>query len=284
MKRVLIVVAVSFLLCSTANAQGGGGESTKTDKTTPKPTVTKPTTANRKPTTSRPASNFRPQNPHIELVRIPPGTFMMGSTDGGENEKPVHQVTITYSFYTGKYEVTRAEWQAVMGNNPSYFNDSGGANYPVENVSWNDAQEFIRKLNQMNDGYRYRLPTEAEWEYSCRAGTTGDYAGDVNEMGWYYDEKWGAGTHAVGQKQPNPWGLADMHGNVLEWCEDWYHETYYSAPTDGSAWLSGGEQKFRVLRGGSWGLLATWARSASRSFNAPAFRYAYNGFRVVAVR
>lgn len=241
--------------------------------------------ANKKPAkktepTKKTAPAFRPTNPRIELVRIPAGSFMMGSTGVEPNEKPAHQVTINYSFYMGKYEVTQAQWQSVMGNNPSYFKNCG--NCPIEQVSWDDAQNFIRKLNQMNDGYTYRLPTEAEWEYACRAGTTGD-AGNLSETAWY-SENSGSKTHAVGSKQPNAWGLADMHGNVGEWCQDWYHETYYGAPGDGSAWLSGGEQKYLVLRGGSWGADAKDLRSAIRYWGIPDARNAYGGFRVVAVR
>jgi formylglycine-generating enzyme required for sulfatase activity len=183
----------------------------------------------------------------IEMVYIPPGEFMMGSENGDKDERPVHRVTISQAFYIGRYEVTQAQWQAAMGDNPSHFKDCGG-NCPVERVSWKDAQNFINKLNESNDGFRYRLPTEAEWEYACRAGTTGDYAGTLSEMAWYGKNS-GSKTHAVGGKQPNAWGLADMHGNVWEWCQDWYHKTYYGAPTDGSAWLSGGEQEYRVLRG-----------------------------------
>ena len=131
----------------------------------------------------------------------------------------------------------------------------------------------------MNDAYRYRLPSEAEWEYACRAGTTGDYAGTLNDMAWYAENSENR-THPVGQKQPNAWGLFDMHGNVWEWCEDWYHETYSGAPTDGSAWLSGGEHKYRVLRGGSWNY---YARSAIRVYFPPDWRNDAYGFRVVAV-
>jgi len=218
----------------------------------------------------------------IEFVLIPPGSLMMGSTNGEADEKPVHQVTINYSFYMGKYEVTQAQWQAVMGNNPSTFKDCGG-NCPVDSVTWADAQNFINKLNESNDGFRYRLPTEAEWEYACRAGTTGDYAGNLSEMAWFAENS-GNRTHAVGEKQPNAWGLADMHGNVWEWCQDWYHETYSGAPSDGSAWLSGGEQKSRVLRGGSWGNKdAASLRSASRSRNTPDNRFYDKGVRIVAV-
>jgi len=205
----------------------------------------------------------------------------MGSTNGDADENPVHQVTINYSFLMGKYEVTQAQWQSVMGDNPSLFKDC--VNCPVESVSWDDAQNFINKLNAGNDGFRYRLPTEAEWEYACRAGTTGDYAGNLSEMAWYRENS-GDKTHVVGGKQPNAWGLADMHGNVWEWCQDWYHETYYGVPTDGSAWLSGGEPNFRVVRGGSWFDLASNLRSADRSKNyASGARGNRYGFRVVAV-
>jgi formylglycine-generating enzyme required for sulfatase activity len=232
----------------------------------------------------------------IEFVLIPPGSFMMGSTNGDADQKPVHQVTINYSFYKGKYEVTQAQWQKVMENNPSNFK---GDNLPVEQVSWNDAIAFIARLNAQNDGFRYRLPTEAEWEYACRAGTTGDYAGDLDAMAWYsansgdtrLSGKWyydklkpnNNRTHPVGTKLPNAFGLFDMHGNVWEWCQDWYHDSYNVAPTDGSAWLSGGEQKYRVLRGGSWDYNAESVRSASRLANTPVDRNEDYGFRVLAV-
>ncbi|MBA3804430.1 MAG: SUMF1/EgtB/PvdO family nonheme iron enzyme [Acidobacteria bacterium] len=238
------------------------------------------------------------------FVRIPPGSFMMGSENGEKDEKPVHQVTINDGFYMGKYEVTQAQWQAVMGANPSNFK---GDSLPVEQVSWNDAQNFIQKLNAMNDGYIYRLPTEAEWEYAGRAGTTGDYAGDLDSMAWYGNNSGrqrldaaeilrtdssnyykritdnGNQTHPVGQKQANGFGLYDMHGNVWEWCQDWYHDDYTGGPTDGSAWLMGGEQKYRVLRGGSWYSSAVVLRSADRNWYAPALRFDLIGFRVVAV-
>jgi formylglycine-generating enzyme required for sulfatase activity len=209
----------------------------------------------------------------------------MGSNDGEANEKPVHQVTINYSFYISKYEVTQAQWQAVMGNNPSSFKGDLAEPFiklPVEQVSWDDAQIFINKLNESNDGFNYRLPTEAEWEYACRAGTTGDDTGDLSEMAWFAENS-GGRTHGVGQKQPNAWGLFDMHGNVWEWCQDWYHESYNGAPTDGSAWL-GGVQLYRVLRGGSWGNKETASlRSASRSRNTPDNRFYDKGLRIVAV-
>lgn len=259
----------------------------------------------------------------IEMVYIPSGGFTMGSDKGGSDEKPVHEVTISYSFYMGRYEVTQGQWQAVMGSNPSHFKDCG-ANCPVEQVSWNDAQDFINKLNEPNDGYKYRLPSEAELEYACRAGTTGDYAGDLDSMAWYGNNSGnsrldadaivrddrsnykkrvtdnGNKTHPVGTKQPNAWGLYDMHGNVQEWCQDWYRVNYNGAPVDGSTWDSGGAQgliatssgrahmRLRVQRGGSWyspTLFAStlFAGSAHRNFSPPDIRGSDSGFRV-AVR
>jgi formylglycine-generating enzyme required for sulfatase activity len=202
----------------------------------------------------------------------------MGSTDGQADEQPVHQVTISYSFYIGKDEITQAQWQAVMGGSPSHFSCR---NCPVEQVSWDDTRAFLKRLNERNDNFTYRLPTEAEWEYACRAGTTGDYAGPLSLVGWSSDD---AGkTQPVGGKRPNDWDLFDMHGNVFEWCEDWYHDNYNGAPVDGSAWLSGGDRKYRVLRGGSWNSNANILRSAHRSGNPPALRHPAVGFRVVAV-
>jgi formylglycine-generating enzyme required for sulfatase activity len=216
----------------------------------------------------------------IEMVLVPAGSFKMGSTNGEGSEKPVHEVTLNQSFYMGKYEVTQAQWQAVMGSTPSHFK---GDNLPVESVSWDDAQNFINKLNESKDGFRYRLPTEAEWEYACRAGTTGDYAGDLDAMAWY-DKNSGNQPHVVGTKLPNAFGLFDMHGNVWELCQDWYHDSYNGAPNDGSAWLNGGEQKYRVLRGGSWYYFATRLRSASRYVVTLHGRVSDVGFRVVGVR
>ncbi len=250
-----------------------------------------------RPSPARPTAGSvtRPRS-GIELVYIPAGEFMMGAENGGADEKPVQRVTIRDGFWMGKYEVTQAQWTAVMGSNPSNFK---GDNLPVESVSWDDAQQFIQKLNAQNDGFSYRLPTEAEWEYACRAGTTGDYAGQLDAMGWYYenagdtrlkDSEWSYDklkannnrTHPVGSKQPNGFGLYDMHGNVWEWCEDWYHDSYAGASVDGSAWLSGGEQKYRVVRGGSWFFLASNLRSADRYFVGPGVRLNFYGFRVVA--
>lgn len=219
----------------------------------------------------------------MDLVEIGAGSFCMGSNarEAIEDEKPVHKVTINYSFYMAKFEVTQSQWQAVTGNNPSIFKECGG-NCPVENVSWDDAHNFISKLNQSNDGFRYRLPAEAEWEYACRAGTTEDKWGTILDTMTWYDKNSGKRTHPVGQKQPNAWGLTDMHGNVREWCEDWYHETYNGAPKDGSAWVTGGEQKERVLRSGSFFDWVYVASSSDRNRRPPDYRDSTIGFRLVA--
>jgi formylglycine-generating enzyme required for sulfatase activity len=157
----------------------------------------------------------------MEFMPIPAGTFMMGSNDGRDDEKPVHQVIISRQFYLGKHEVTQAQWEAVMGSNPSHF--TGDPNRPVENVSWNDVQEFIGKLNEREGNSKHRFPTEAEWEYAARAGSTtafsfGESAILFHKYGWF-NENSGGTTHAVGQLRTNPWGLYDMHGNVWEWVE-----------------------------------------------------------------
>jgi formylglycine-generating enzyme required for sulfatase activity len=279
------VAALLVVVCVMAMALAQGGDPRKNTNSantgTKKPSTTK-TTPPRKPSeTSRPTTtSFRPQNPGIELVRIPAGIFMMGSTDGLGNEKPVHRVTINY-FYMGKYEVTQAQWQAVMGNNPSKF--KGCAHCPVETVSWYDAQDFVNRLNEADHEFKYRLPSEAEWEYACRGGTTGDYWSDVGEIGWYSDNS-GEKTHPVGGIPSNAFGLYDMPGNVKEWCEDWYHPSYDGAPADGSAWLTGGEQKHRVLRGGDWnGINVYVLRSPLRSGVVPPDGLDSTiGFRVVA--
>jgi formylglycine-generating enzyme required for sulfatase activity len=189
----------------------------------------------------------------MELVLIQAGTFQMGSTDSGadDDEKPVHTVRISRPFYLGQYEVTQAQWEAVMGNNPSKF--KGDPSHPVEQVSWDNVQEFIRRLNAKEGGARYRLPTEAEWEYAARAGSTtvysfGDSASQLGQSAWYEDNADGA-THPVGRLQPNAWGLYDMHGNVWEWVQDWYGPYASSTVTDPTGPQSGGP----VCRGGSWG-------------------------------
>ena len=215
----------------------------------------------------------------IKFVQIHAGSFMMGSNSGYSDEKPVHRVTLK-PFMMQTTEVTQSQWKAVMENNPSHFK---GDNLPVECVSWNDCQEFIKKLNEMDPGKGYRLPSEAEWEYACRAGTTTKYYSgnseyDLGRAGWYKGNS-GSTTHAVGQKTANNWGLYDMHGNVWEWCEDWYHSSYGGSPTDGSAWLSP-SSSYRVLRGGSWYDGPNYCRSADRDWDVPDDRVSRYGFRL----
>jgi formylglycine-generating enzyme required for sulfatase activity len=227
----------------------------------------------------------------IELMPIPAGNFTMGSpvNEAGRNqdEGPARQVTITKNFWMAKYEVTQLQWQTMMGAEPSHFHGDG--HRPVENVSWNDAMEFCEKLTAQEQaagrlpaGYVYRLPTEAEWEYACRAGTTtrfytGDKDSDLDEAGWY-----GANaektTHAVGQKKPNAWGLYDMHGDVWEWCMDWYAPYAHAAIVDPAGPREG---FFRVVRGGGWLRAAGASRSASRDHHIPSYRFSNVGFRVV---
>jgi formylglycine-generating enzyme required for sulfatase activity len=213
------------------------------------------------------------------FVQIPAGEFMMGAENGNPAEKPVHRVRLGQAFEMGKTEVTQAQWEAVMGNNPSYFK---GTNRPVEQVSWYDVQEFIERLNALDDGFAYRLPTEAEWEYACRAGSNADYAGKLEAMAWY-DANSGNMTHPVAAKQPNAWGLYDMHGNVFEWCQDWYDKDYYaqSPGVDPQGPESG---SFRVKRGGGWMFSAGFARSAARDLYAPAYRFNFLGFRLARTR
>jgi formylglycine-generating enzyme required for sulfatase activity len=217
----------------------------------------------------------------IDFVLIRPGTFTMGS-DEGNNEKPVHKVTITKPFYLGKYLVTQEQWEAVMGNNPSNFK---GPKNPVENVSWDDCQAFCAKLAASYRG-TFRPPTEAQWEYACRAGSTGKYCfGDnetqLGEYAWYSDNS-GQKTHPVGEKKSNAWGLYDMHGNVWEWCQDWYDNGYYAgSPADDPPGPATGSD--RVGRGGSWYFPAGRCRSADRFGFGPGYRIIHLGFRVSRV-
>jgi formylglycine-generating enzyme required for sulfatase activity len=227
------------------------------------------------PETTTILDEFEQRRQQDGFVLIPAGEFMMG-TNHYNDEKPIHKVRISTEFEMNKYPVMQAQWEAVMGNNPSNFK---GAKLPVEQVSWKDTQEFIKKLNAANDGYVYRLPTEAEWEYACRAGTTGDYAGNLDEMGWY-DKNSEEKTHAVGEKKANAWGLHDMHGNVREWCADWYNERYYakSPDVDPKGPDSGSS---RVWRGGGWNNNAAYCRSAYRDSYNPGTRFDSSGFRLV---
>ena len=212
----------------------------------------------------------------IDMVDIPAGSFMMGSSDGDDDEKPVHSVVLS-GFQLGKHEVTQGQWQAVMGNNPSNFQNCG-ANCPVEKVSWDAIQIFLKKLNQQT-GYRYRLPTEAEWEYACRSGGKNQtYCGgnDADSLAWYPSNS-KRKTHPVGQKRANGFGLYDMSGNVFEWVQDWkgaYSSGQVTAPTGPSS------GSYRVYRGGSWYSYITYSRSVNRDDNTPDFRRNYLGFRL----
>ena len=227
----------------------------------------------------------------MDLVMIGVGSFLMGSTEV-ENEGPVRQVSIRRPFYMGKYQVTQKQWLAVMGQNPSNFS---GDNLPVEQVSWEAAVEFLRRLNASGGKFLYRLPTEAEWEYACRAGTTTRYSfGDdeklLGEYAWYDDNSAvddgfsediaESSTQPVGKKKPNAWGLHDMHGNVWEWVQDCGHTSYQGAPTDSRAWVSNCAEDRRLLRGGGWGNYPWHARSALRYRDGPTFRNGDIGFRL----
>ncbi len=217
----------------------------------------------------------------MEFVLILAGEFLMGSTDGWHTEKPAHKVRISRPFYLGKYEVTQRQWKAVMGNNPSRFK---GDDRPVEKVSWKDVQAFIRKLNaREGEGTSY-LPTEAEWEYAARAGTTTAYSfgNDPEQLGKYawYRSNSGFGPHPVGQLKPNAWGLYDMHGNVWEWVADRWHNNYKTAPNDGRAWTDDPRGASWVIRGGGWSYDAQNCRAAIRSSLAPVNRDYDLGFRL----
>ncbi len=219
-----------------------------------------------------------------EMVVIPAGSFDMGSSKDDEPlEQPVHHVTISKAFSMGKTEVTQGQWRAIMGNNPSNFSNCGD-NCPVEEVRWGDVQEFIEKL-KAKTGKEYRLPSEAEWEYACRAGEQQEYCGsdNIDSVAWYGADSHpvgnsGSSTHPVATKQANAWGLYDMSGNVSEWVEDAYHNNYYGAPTDGSA---RGYGDGRVIRGGSWGDDPNNVRASSRAKNDQESRNGDIGFRVV---
>ena len=218
----------------------------------------------------------------IDMVKVEAGTFMMGATSEMENpyswEKPVHQVTLTNDYYIGKYEVTQALWQSVMGSNPSEFK---GDNLPVEQVSWNDGQEFISKLNRMT-GRKFRLPTEAEWEYAARGGKKSrgyQYSGssNISDVAWY-DGNSGSKTHPVGTKQANELGIYDMTGNVWEWCQDRYGSYVSSSQKNPTGTVRGSN---RVYRGGGWDIFAWSCRLSCRNYGPPYFRYDYLGLRLV---
>jgi formylglycine-generating enzyme required for sulfatase activity len=223
---------------------------------------------------------------------IPAGTFLLGSPDherGRHDDEVPHEVTITTGFYMQTTQVTQGQWRAVMGNNPSSFQNLGG-DCPVEQVSWYECQKFIKRLNSMGEG-TYRLPAEAEWEYASRAGSKTAYAlGEItalfcdydpilNSMGWYCGNSDGH-THPVAQKAPNAWGLYDMHGNVFEWCQDWYGQ-YPRARLTGRKGPASGRK--RVIRGGAWFNPAKTCRSASRLSMSSNSKSPFVGLRLVRV-
>jgi hypothetical protein len=233
----------------------------------------------------------------LEMVLIPAGGFLMGSPDLEEDartdEKPQHRVRITKPFYLGKYLLTQEQWEAVMGNNPNHFKRPKNS---VEKISWDDCQQFLKKLNKrfrpahsnplLEGEWEFRLPSEAQWEYACRAGSTtrycfGNHESTLGQYAWY-DANSGEATHAAGEKKPNAWGLYDMHGSLWEWCQDWYEEGYYAkSPTDDPMGPTRGSD--RVARGGYWCDPATNCRSSNRYGRRPGLRCLDQGFRVSLV-
>ena len=293
--------SVGFLVVASGCGWGSGTVPVQIEGTRPVNTADRQQTTI--PATEKEISFDLGGGVKLELVLIPAGEFLMGSPDAEEHaldsEKPRHQVRISKPFYLGRYEVTQEQWEAVMGSNPSHFK---GAKNPVEQVSWDDCQAFLSKLNANfagGDG-RFVLPTEAQWEYACRAGSTtrygfGDDKSGLGEYAWYAgntgDKMHSAHgkvgpmdsqTHAVGQKKPNPWGLYDMHGNVWEWCADRYDKSYYAnSPADDPTGPVAGSG--RVHRGGSWLDWAVSCRSAVRYGGTPGFRFDDMGFRACFV-
>jgi formylglycine-generating enzyme required for sulfatase activity len=223
----------------------------------------------------------------MEFVAIPAGSFEMGAPaeeEGTEfDERPVHTVTFNYSFEMMTTEVTQAMWEEVMGNNPSHFT---GVNLPVECVSWDECQDFADAMNDLDPDHVYRLPSESEWEYCCRAGTTTRfYWGDDPEETEIGDYAWCNSnsddtTHPVAQKVANAWGLYDMSGNVREWCEDFWHDSYTGAPSDGSPWLVPAGSEI-IDRSGCWYSTPNDLRSAQRGGRLPGDHNFDRGFRLV---
>ncbi|PID76721.1 MAG: Sulphatase-modifying factor protein [Deltaproteobacteria bacterium] len=234
----------------------------------------------------------------MKFVKIKGGCFQMGDTfgEGADNEKPVHKVCVD-DFYLGAYEVSQKEYQEIMGENPSYFK---GENYPVEKVSWDDAQEFIRKLNARSNGVKYSLPTEAQWEYAAREGGKRVRFGngkdvidpaeanfdcrEENKESYSRAGEYRKTTVPVDSFSPNALGLYNMSGNVCEWCQDRYHDNYQGAPTDGSTWETGGKGSVRVFRGGGWINLPGRVRAADRYWFRADLNNFFLGFRLSLVQ
>jgi formylglycine-generating enzyme required for sulfatase activity len=248
MKRRMFFLPITITLLITASTFGVGAEAA--DKAFISPAI------------------------RAQFVLIPAGTFMMGDTIR-------HQVVIGKPFYMQTTEVTQGQWRKIMGNNPSSFKDCGD-DCPVENVSWGDAQAFIRRLNQIEGDNKYRLPTEAEWEFACRSGSSmtysfGDNENDLGDYAWY-DKNSNRKTHPVMQKKPNVWGLYDAYGNVSEWCQDWYDDFPPGTVTDPKGPSSG---QHKVLRGGSWLGSTSVLRSGFRGEEYPVVPSNDIGFRLV---
>ena len=280
-KYILFIMLLAFSMGAAAQPQ-------ITRKPKPKKEQAKPNNAQRnqkpaanqsqkpKPKVAYKNKTFTVNGVSFNMVYVAGGTFQMGSNDGDDDEKPVHSVTLS-DYYIGQTEVTQELWQAVMGSNPSDFK---GAKNPVNNVSWNDCQEFIIKLNRLTGG-RFRLPTEAEWEYAARGGNKSrgykysgsDYLGSV---AWYKDNS-GREVHPVGSKSANELGLYDMSGNVFEWCSDRFGD-YPSSPQTNPTGASSGSE--RVARGGSYLNVESICRSAHRNINDPTIRYVGIGLRL----
>ena len=288
---------ILFLLClATLNTMGQtNGTITRQRKTTAKKETQQRKTTQAAPKKTQPARQAQQQKPAAStsmpkvslddimrnMVYVEGGTFTMGATSEqkkpDDDEKPTHRVSLS-SFYIGKYEVTQALWKAVMGSNPSRFE---GDNLPVERVSWNDCQTFLRKLNAMT-GKNFRLPTEAEWEFSARGGNWSrgyQYSGSnvLSDVAWYYDNS-GSKTHNVGTKAPNELGIYDMSGNVWEWCQDWYgvyDSSSQTNPTGAIGW------SFHVRRGGCWRGDVGYCSLSQRGCSSPDYRFYNCGLRLV---
>ena len=287
MKRILGIVIVFGLVSAVTLIEGCSNGKDPQEKE--EPAVEKVTSvSNEKDITKEPTKKESSGKEEItdlgkdvklEMILIPAGKFVMGSPEsekGRSKGETQHEVTFTKAFYMGKYEVTQEQWESVMGNNPSI--KTKGARLPVTGVTWFDCQEFVKKLNGKTNG-GYRLPTEAEWEYACRAGTTTKYSvGDkiTPKDANYRDSKIGEPV-AVGSYKPNAFGLYDMHGNVWEWCEDWYADYQAGAVTDPKGPATG---ERRVLRGGSFNFYVWNTRSSFRFNLSPTSRYLFYGFRL----
>lgn len=242
-----------------------------------------------------PLANLQTAGTEIELVLVPAGKFNMGSANNFFSEAPIHEVTIGKPFYMGKFPISQRQWADVCGQNPSQFDSSD--QHPVDSVSWLDATHFCELVTR-STGRRVRLPSEAEWEYACRAQSTSEFffstegpfpddasvphrvRCELHKFSWM-DENSRETTHAVGVKEPNDWGLHDMIGNVWEWCEDHWHDSYVGAPSDGRAWLEPNPQRpLRCLRGGAWDMNAFRCRSTYRSWDWEHLATSRFGFRV----